>query len=73
MSRSWQSAEGLQGRNVWLFLTPGSYLPGIAGTIFFFSEDGIEAEFNFLFKKHQTVLFLLHNQQSYFRLFFNPC
>lgn len=29
-----QVAEGAQGRNVWLFLTPGSYLPGIAVTIF---------------------------------------
>lgn len=72
MSQSWQSAEGLRGRNVWLFLTPGPYLPGIGVTIIFFSEDGIGAEFNW-FKKHPTVVFLLHNQQSYFRLFFNPC
>lgn len=60
MSQRWQSAEGLQGRNVRLFLTPESHLPGIAVTPFFPTEDATGAEFTSLLAKHQTILFLLH-------------
>jgi len=56
MSRRWQSAEGLQGRSIQLFLSPESHLPGNTVRHFFPPpEDITGAEFTSLLANHRIT------------------